>query len=66
MNEVIKDPREKSQDAERERIKVRPAVSLVSDINYHDLVKDNAKFIKVKCRCNTINKDNKTNNYEDI
>ena len=47
----------KPQDAEKGRIKVRPAVSFVSDATYHDSVKDKSKFIEVMCRYNTANKD---------
>ena len=57
MNKSIKDSCEKPQDAEKDRIKVRPAVSFVSDATYHDSVKDKAKFIEVMCRYNTTNKD---------
>ena len=64
MNKVIKDSWKKSQDAEKGRIKVRPAVSSVSDATYHDSVKDKAKFIEVMCRYNTANKDVKASNYQ--
>ena len=57
MNKAIKDSCEKPQDVEKGRIKVRPAVSFVSDTTYHDSVKDKAKFIEVMCRYNTANKD---------
>ena len=55
INMTIKDSCEIPQCVEKDRIKVRPILSFVSDATYHDSVKDKAKSIEVMCRCNTAN-----------
>ena len=39
-------------------------VSFDPDSTYHDSVGDKAKFLKVVCRYNTTNKNNKANDYQ--
>ena len=56
MNNTIKGS-SKKQDAEKGPFKVRHVISSVSNVTYHDSVKDNAKFTKVMCRYKTANKD---------
>ena len=46
-----------NQHTGKDWIKVRLAVSFVSDTNYNGSIKDEVKFIKVMCRYNTINND---------
>ena len=64
MNQAIKDLCEKSQDAEKGIIEVRPAISFVSDASYHDSSKNKSKFIEMMCRYNPTNRDAKADNNQ--
>ena len=64
MNKAMNDLCEEPQDAEKERIEVRRAISFVLDASYHDSSKGKSKFIEMICRYNLTIKGIKENNNQ--
>ena len=63
MRKAIDKPK-KLQDVEKISTTVRPVISVVSDISYHDSKKAKAKFIEMMYRYNPTYEDIKENHYK--